>query len=134
MKLLPLVFLFCLPLFLLVQEGNVSAGGEYSGLRGTISNSTGLTNFITLTSYDIVNIQFVLQQVFFKESSVPTDNLVQNIENGSDTCEYFNTTKTNITANDECSYRSGRSMYSFITEVVNCLTIRRLYCLRSRGL
>jgi hypothetical protein len=87
------LFLTFCTISLWAQEGNVCAGGEYSGSGGSMSNSTGQTDFITLTSTK-VNIQFGLQQVFFDEFGVPTEFVVQNIEIGSDTSECFNATHT----------------------------------------
>jgi hypothetical protein len=103
MKNLPFILLLCLPFTIWAQEGNVSAGGEYSGSGGTMSNSTGQTDFITLTSTD-VNIQFGLQQVFFDEYGVPTDNLVQNILIPVDSSYCFNATQTITTAGDGTTF------------------------------
>lgn len=93
MKYLLFVLFVFVSATLCAQEGNVSAGGEYSGPGGTMSNSTGQTDFITMASAS-VSLQFGLQQVFFEESGVPTDNLVQNIFVGSDENECFNATQT----------------------------------------
>lgn len=104
MKNLLVFLLFCFPITTIwAQEGNVSAGGEYSGSGGTMSNSTGQTDFITLTSAN-VNIQFGLQQVFLEESGVPTNNLVQNIEIGDSTIECFNATQTITTAGEGTTF------------------------------
>jgi hypothetical protein len=99
MRKFPFILLFCFPLALWAQEGNVAAGGEYSGAGGTMSNSTGQTDFITITSTD-VNIQFGLQQVFFEESGVPTDNILQDILIAGGASDCFNATQTITTAGD----------------------------------
>jgi hypothetical protein len=71
------------------QQGVVSAGGEATGSGGTMSFSTGQTDFMYFYS-ETVSIQFGLQQAFFfdDEEGVPierflsTDDLVQ----GEDQC------------------------------------------------
>jgi hypothetical protein len=103
MKILPFILLFCLPFTLWAQEGNVTAGGEYSGFGGSMSNSTGQTDFITLYSAN-VSIQYGLQQVFFETSGIPTDNILQNFVFAEDANECFNAAQTITTAGDGTTF------------------------------
>ncbi len=52
------------------QQGVVSAGGETTGVGGTMSFSTGQTDFMHFSS-ETGSIQFGLQQVFFFEDDDP---------------------------------------------------------------
>ncbi len=55
------------------QQGVVSAGGEATGSGGSMSFSTGQTDFMYFTS-ETGSIQFGLQQVFFfEEEEIPMD-------------------------------------------------------------
>ncbi len=71
------------------QQGVVSAGGEATGSGGTMSFSTGQTDFMYFSS-ESGSIQFGLQQVFFfdEEEGVPAERLLStdDLFQGEDQC------------------------------------------------
>ena len=98
---------FILTLFLVIgfgvftskaQQGVVSAGGEATGSGGTMSFSTGQTDFMFFSS-ETGSIQFGLQQgFFFEEEEIPIDRFLtsEDIFPGEDQC--FDAYKTIILA------------------------------------
>lgn len=80
------------------QQGVVSAGGEVTGSGGTMSFSTGQTDFMFFSS-EAGSIQFGLQQVFFfEEEEIPIDRFLtsEDIFPGEGQC--FDATQTIILA------------------------------------
>jgi len=72
----------------IAQQGLVSAGGEATGSGGTMSFSTGQTDFMHFSS-ETGSIQFGLQQVFFFiEDEIPIDRFLtsEDIFSGEDQC------------------------------------------------
>jgi hypothetical protein len=103
MKSIIFIILSSVSFSLWAQEGNVAAGGEYSGIGGTMSNSTGQIDFSTLESAN-VSIQFGLQQVFFDVPQVPADNILQNIVIAESDNNCFNATQTITTGGEETTF------------------------------
>jgi len=63
--------LICIPLFLHAQQGVVATGGDAEGPGGTMSSSTGLTDFYVIESEQF-SLQFGLQQTHM-DIEVPPD-------------------------------------------------------------
>jgi hypothetical protein len=104
MKRLLFLPLFVLSLKLVAQQGFISAGGDYSGVGGTMSNSTGQTDFMSLYSID-KRFQFGNQQVYFEDRlNYPTDNLLQGILIPESATNCFNATQTITTAGDGTTF------------------------------
>ena len=82
----------------IAQQGLVSAGGEATGSGGTMSFSTGQTDFMYFSS-ETGSIQFGLQQgFFFEEEEIPIDRylITEDLFQGEDQC--FDATQTIILA------------------------------------
>ena len=70
------------------QHGFVSAGGEATGAGGSMSFSTGQTDYMYF-SFETGSIQFGLQQVFFfEDDQIPIDRILtsKDIFTGEDQC------------------------------------------------
>jgi len=71
MKKTILTLLISIPIFLHAQQGVVATGGDAEGPGGTMSSSTGLTDFYVIESEQF-SLQFGLQQTYM-DIEVPPD-------------------------------------------------------------
>lgn len=109
MKQILLLLWLIYPILLQAQQGVVSTGGEATGTGGTMSFSTGQTDFVLYES-ETGNIQFGLQQSFFFEEGDPgvpptrqltTDDISQSDE------QCFDATQTIVLAGGDETFVVG---------------------------
>jgi hypothetical protein len=98
MKHLIIMLLLSFPVLAFSQQGTVSAGGDIVGEAGSMSFSTGQTDFFVITS-ETHNLQFGLQQLFapaqvstdpFQQQSPGFFKLYPNPTSGRFIIEFFN--------------------------------------------